>query len=359
MQCGVCKTTKAKCYCGLCVQDRICQHDWALNQLTFRNLPKSAKVTAMQQLYEYRSARLEARRQRIVRLRQRVAERQQQTTAAQQTLRVKSETNKQRRAQLQELEQNVGRQVALHAQAAQGEQAQKMAKFERLLEVLRKDREILSDALCGVVGLRLEASEDEYAVLADGMCLFGLPWPGTEGWAKYPREYIDACVGHCVHVFSVLAHYYHVSLPFRVVKRGAQLLIRPHWRAADAGEAPLGAVNSELPAFIVGLSMLFYNIAYFCYCQGVDLPSDHATLAVENLRLAVLGTSTSAEPAAGNRRTAFAADLYDIVTQTMQLYSDGPDLELRQQVHLVLRSLHLCDDAVDSVDFDDENWALI
>ncbi|KAJ1814824.1 hypothetical protein LPJ75_002609, partial [Coemansia sp. RSA 2598] len=351
-------SAKAKCYCGLCVQDRLCQHDWALNQLTFRNLPKSAKVTAMQQLYEYRSARLEARRQRISRLRQRVAERQQQLTAAQQTLRMKLEASEQRRAQLRELEQNTRTQVARHAQAAEDAKAQKLAAFLRLLDVLHKDREILSDALCGVVGLQLETSEDEYAVLADGVCLFGLPWPGADGWAKYPREYIDACVGHCVHVFSVLAYYCHVSLPFRVVKRGAQLLIRPHWRAADAGEAPLSAADSELPAFIVGLSMLFYNISYLCHCRGVDLPSDRATLAVENLRLAVLGTSASAEPA-GNRTSAFAVDLYDIVTQAIQLYSDGLDLELRQQVHSVLRSLHLCDDAVDSVDYDDENWAII
>ncbi|KAJ1882555.1 hypothetical protein LPJ57_000837 [Coemansia sp. RSA 486] len=314
----------------------------------------------MQQLYEYRSSRLEARRQRIARLRQQIAQRQQQVTAAQQTLRTKADTSEQRQAQLRELEQDISVQLARHVRAEEDAQAQKLAAFQRLLEALRKDREILCDALCGVVGLQLEASEDEFAVLADGVCLFGLPWPGAEGWDKYPREYIDACVGHCVHVLSVLAHYYHASLPFRIVKRGAQLLIRPHWRAADAGEAPLSAVDTELPAFIVGLAMLFYNIAYLCYCQGVELPPERATHAVENLRLAVLGTSiplTSAEPA-GNR-SAFAIDVYDIVTQTMQLYSDGPDLELRQQVHSVLRSLHLCDDAVDSVDYDDENWAII
>ncbi|KAJ2364219.1 hypothetical protein IW150_006538 [Coemansia sp. RSA 2607] len=58
-------------------------------------------------------------------------------------------------------------------------------------------------------------------------------------------------------------------------------------------------------------------------------------------------------------RGAFDVEIYDVVVRVLALYSGTADEELRQQVHLVLRSLHICDDAVDNVDNDDDNWAII
>ncbi|KAI9504276.1 hypothetical protein BX070DRAFT_182448, partial [Coemansia spiralis] len=85
----------------------------------------------------------------------------------------------------------------------------------------------------------------------------------------YPNDYINACVGHCIHIFSVLSHYLHTKLPFHISKRGANLYIRPNWRQVDAGEAELNIKDSNHASFIVGLSMLFFDIAYLCHRQGV------------------------------------------------------------------------------------------
>ncbi|KAJ1725111.1 hypothetical protein LPJ53_000674 [Coemansia erecta] len=360
MQCEVCKTgRKAKFFCGLCIQDRVTQHDWVVGQLAMRHsklaaVDSSTQVGVMQQLYEYQSSRLEQRRQRVARLRAAIAERQQQITAAQNMLQSSVSGLQRRKAQQTELAQESH---GLHRQerGALEQQEQGRAAFRRLAQSLRKDRATLASALSSVVGLRLGApAGDTYAQLADGDGLFGLAWPsgGEEGhgsWGKYPREYIDACVGHCAHVLSVLAHYYHVGLPFRIVRRGARLVIRQQWEAQ--GEAPLSA-GEERPRFVVGLAMLFYDVLFLCWSRGVRVGADQATEAVANLRRAAMGTGEKP-------RGMFEVEVYDVVVRVLALYSGAADEELRQQVHLVLRSLHLCDDAVDSVDNDDDNWAII
>ncbi|KAJ2375044.1 hypothetical protein IW150_002769, partial [Coemansia sp. RSA 2607] len=233
------------------------QHDWVVGQLNtchkkLATVDGSTDITAAQQLYEYHSSSLQQRRQRVARLRATIAERQQQIKAAQNALQSSVLDLQRRKAQQTELAQECHR---LHRQehTALEQQEQGKVAFRRLAQSLRKDRATLASALSSVVGLRLGApSGDTYAQLADGDGLFGLAWPsgGEEGyssWSKYPREYIDACVGHCVHMLSVLAHYYHVVLPFRIVRRGARLVVRQQWEAQ--GEAPLSA-GEERPRFI-------------------------------------------------------------------------------------------------------------
>ncbi|KAJ1939317.1 hypothetical protein EC988_007345, partial [Linderina pennispora] len=49
---------------------------------------------------------------------------------------------------------------------------------EKLQLILRKDRLILANALCDIVGLQLdEPADDIYVLLGEGDRLFGLPWP--------------------------------------------------------------------------------------------------------------------------------------------------------------------------------------
>ncbi|KAJ2011769.1 hypothetical protein GGI06_004399 [Coemansia sp. S85] len=192
--------------------------------------------------------------------------------------------------------------------------------------------------------------------------LFGLPWPGHEDWAKYPNDYINACVGHCIHIFSVLAHYLHLDLPFHISKRGSSLYIRANWRDVDVGEAALSIGDSNTASFVVGLSMLFFDIAYLCHRQGVRVVAERITDAVDNMRQAVLSLAERENEI--RQRAPLELELYSVVQEVMKMYEHAGRKEseaslLRQQVHDVLRRLHLCDDAVDSIDYDDENWALV
>ncbi|KAJ2808571.1 hypothetical protein H4R20_000801 [Coemansia guatemalensis] len=317
----------------------------------------------VQQLYEYQSKRLQARRQRVAALRDRIRVREQQIMAAKQLHSEMLEQNTKRRAQIRQNEQNTVQRLEQSTQEATEASHKSTGQCQRVHAMLRQDRGILAEALCSVVGLqlRLPANDDVFSSMDGQARLFGLPWPGSEDWAKYPNEYINACVNHCIHVFSVLTHYFHLKLPFHILKRGSSLFIRPNWRLVDVDEAALSIDDSNRASFVVGLSMLLYDVAFMCHRQGVRVPIEQITDVVENLRQAVLSLSHRENEA--RMRLPFTLDVYSVVQEIMKMYSapgdTEPDATLRDQVHKVLRQLHLCDDTVDIVDYDDENWAII
>ncbi|KAJ2669582.1 hypothetical protein IWW42_004534 [Coemansia sp. RSA 1085] len=299
---------------------------------------------SIQKLYEYQSRRLQLRRQRVAALRAQISRREEQIAVATQ---LRDELKD--RARLQDL------QPTESTEEKQQLVTKRRRKCQRAETALRSDRLILAKVLCSVVGLRL-VETDVFAGMDERARLFGLPWPGKDYWTKYPADYINACVGHCIHVFSVLSHYFHLNLPFHIFKRGSCLLIRPNWRQVEEGEATL-SIEDNQPRFIVGLAMLFYDIAFMCHRQGVRVPVEQVTDAVENMRLAVLALDEPENEAVV--RLPFTLDIYAVVQEVMRMYNLETETAL-QQIHDVLRQLHLCDDTVDTIDFDDdENWAII
>ncbi|KAJ2276244.1 hypothetical protein EV176_002438 [Coemansia sp. RSA 451] len=360
MKCGVCKGGTGRGYCGACVQDRMCQHEWLSNVVQERTAQVAQSgwtADRAQQLYEYQTRRLQARQARVAELKARIHEREQQIAAARQWYRELSESNK--RNSVQQLESNTGLSTKQEAREQSHATQSALERVETTATALRADRLVLTSALCTVVGLRT-VETDVFAGVDERARLFGLPWPGIDDWRKFPADYINACVSHSVHIFSVLSNYLHLQTPFAVVKRGSRLFIRPNWRQVDVREAAL-SIDDDRASFVVGLAMLFYNIAFMCHRQGVRVPVEQVADAVENMRLAVLA---QAEPENTARtRLPFALDIYTVVQEVMRMYADpahpDADLELRSRVHDELRRLHLCDDAVDSVDYEDDNWAII
>ncbi|KAJ2081482.1 hypothetical protein H4R24_002307 [Coemansia sp. RSA 988] len=367
MKCGVCRAANPKSYCGACIRDRICQREWLTDTTSTACGSNVREVewtpVRVQQLYEYQSKRLQARRLRVAALRDRIQVREHQIVEAKQLHSEMLEQTTARRAQIRRNEQETARRLEQSALEATETSHKNTLQCQRAHAMLRQDRGILAEALCGVVGLqlRLPANDDVFSSMDGQSRLFGLPWPGSEDWAKYPNEYINACVSHCIHVFSVLTHYFHLRLPFHILKRGSSLFIRPNWRLVDVDEAALSIDDSNRASFIVGLSMLLYDVAFMCHRQGVRIPIEQITDVVENLRQAVLALSHRENEA--RIRLPFTLDIYSVVHEIMKMYSAPgeaePDATLRDQVHNVLRQLHLCDDTVDSVDCDDENWAII
>ncbi|KAJ2160508.1 hypothetical protein GGF46_002208 [Coemansia sp. RSA 552] len=362
MKCVVCRALIHRGYCGACVQDRVKQHEWLAARAAAASAGDGAAQTLagnVQSFYDYQAARLRIRRRRVAALRARVLARQQQVSAAERLRTEMAQRNDVRRAQLQ-ADDDTHQLESMVDDAGEGA-GRSSGKCKRAVATLRKDRGILAGALCEVVGLQLRApGPGDGFEMYDQSRLFGMPWPGREDWVKYPNDYINACVGHCIHVFSVMARYLHLPLPFVVIKRGAALLIRPSERTADMGEAALTIADATRPSFIVGLSMLFFDIAFMCHCQGVRVPVDQAADAVENMRQAVLALDHHENDIA---RAPFSLDLYAVVQDVLQMYADPerPDanFDLRARVHDVLGRLHLCSDAVDAADLEDENWAII
>ncbi|KAJ2820334.1 hypothetical protein GGI24_004517 [Coemansia furcata] len=358
------------------------QHDWVLDFAGNAggsghgaSMPSGSTCGSL--LYEYQADRMRAGHQRVAALKAKVRARQQLVAEVQQRRDDAAQEVARRRALLQEFKQGEAVRAERAMHEAKSAESKKAAQVARVGGVLRKDRGILTHALCQVVGLQTagaavpnhgvggEDDEDDVFFLSmdmdDRKRLFGLPWPGPEDWAKYPNDYINACVGHCIHIFSILAHYLHLELPFHISKRGSSLYIRANWRDVDVGEAALSIGDGNRASFVVGLSMLFFDIAYLCHRQGVRVLAEHVTDAVDNMRRAVLSLAErEAEP---RRLPPLELELYAVVQEVMRMYVDAgrkeSDALLRQQVHDVLRRLHLCDDAVDSVDYEDENWAII
>ncbi|KAJ2365866.1 hypothetical protein H4S01_003014 [Coemansia sp. RSA 2610] len=359
MDCGVCAGSKPRGFCGACVRERWLQHAW-LDGVVRAGSSRQEKHTPEGQqtheVYEWQARRLQARRQRVAQLRTLIGQRQDQIAAARQlrdTLQQQQQECRDRLAEDKDgLAEGKDRLAKDKDGLAEGRDRRR-ARWQRAQAQVRADRRVLAQALGGVAGLRLQggAALDER--------LFGLPWPQRADWAKYPAAYIEACVGHAVHVFSVLAHYLHARLPFYAAKRGGRLYMRAAWRRADAPAAELAV--SPRARFVVALGMLFCAIAELCRAQGVAAPEPADV--VGNMRRAVCALAEP-PPAA----TPPPLDVYAAVVEAMRLYADAARpaaaLALREAVHAELRRLHLCDDAVDAADrddasSDDENWAII
>ncbi|KAJ2767793.1 Peroxisome chaperone and import receptor, partial [Coemansia nantahalensis] len=320
-------------YCGACVQDRLLQHGWLADLAARPQAARGWDADSLRRLYAYQSERLQARRQRVAALRAQIQAREQQIAAARRVCSELAERVGARQVELLEHERGPAAQLerdALEASEAAGKSA---AQQQRASAMLRADRRTLADALCEVVGLQLAppaSGGDVFSGMDAQARLFGLPWPSTDDWAKYPSDYINACVSHCVQVFSVLAHYLHLRLPFEIVKRRSSLFIRPSLREADGGEAGPGEAalsvgDANRASFVVGLGMLFYDVAYMCHRQGVRVATEHITEVIGNLRQAVVALADRENEA--RLRLPFTLDVYAVVQEVLKMYAASGDAE--------------------------------
>ncbi|KAJ2656380.1 hypothetical protein IWW48_005057 [Coemansia sp. RSA 1200] len=391
MKCSICKTTSLKCYCGECIKDRVLQHEWIISQACLsaaaksdiikhkpnRHLGSSAHID---QLYEYQVGRLIARRQRVATLSARIEARKKLIAEAHQTRDTIVKELERRKARVEDLKSVVIKRLNERATQETNKLKKKTAVCLEIHDLLRADRGILAETLCDVVGLQLDVSQPEkkseeeeeeeeeypFVEMDSRRRLFGLPWPGSEDWAKYPSDYINACVGHCIHIFSVLSHYFHIDLPFYISKRGSGLYIRPNWREVDVAEAELSIRDNNHASFIVGLSMLFFDVAYLCHRQGVRVHTEQITDVIENLRQAVQAARAKHENEA-RTRIPFMLDVFSVTQEVTKMYIvadggrrwHGSKDALREQVNEVLLRLHICDDAIDSADYEEDSWAVI
>ncbi|RKP34959.1 hypothetical protein BJ085DRAFT_18157 [Dimargaris cristalligena] len=110
--------------------------------------------------------------------------------------------------------------------------------------------------------------------------------------AEFPADYINACVGSVLHLLRVMENYLGVTLPFRFNLKGADTVIYPNWTHSNEREVPLYLTDYNLERFIIGLSMMSFDILYVCYIQAVDIPLDSITQSATNIRKACLNLVT-------------------------------------------------------------------
>ncbi|TPX57715.1 hypothetical protein PhCBS80983_g03612 [Powellomyces hirtus] len=116
--------------------------------------------------------------------------------------------------------------------------------------------------------------------------IVNVPLPIFGYTMSVPRERFNAAIGHTIHMCVLLFQYLHVNLPYFTVNKGENSYAQAqHVVADEASRMPLYLTDNNAESFIVGLSMLNYNIAFLCHTQGVHIPIYDVPNTLENLVL--------------------------------------------------------------------------
>ncbi|KAJ3172331.1 hypothetical protein HDU87_007926 [Geranomyces variabilis] len=114
--------------------------------------------------------------------------------------------------------------------------------------------------------------------------IVNVPLPVFSYGMNVPRERFNAAIGHTVHLCVLLFHYLHISMPYLLASCGDRSYARArHEDDSEASRRPLYLTDSNADAFIVGLAMLNYNVAFLCHSQGVLIPIYDVPNTLENL----------------------------------------------------------------------------
>ncbi|KAJ3162829.1 hypothetical protein HDU86_003803 [Geranomyces michiganensis] len=114
--------------------------------------------------------------------------------------------------------------------------------------------------------------------------IVNVPLPVFGYAMNVPRERFNAAIGHTAHLCVLLFHYLHVSMPYLLASCGDRSYARvSHEDDSEASRRPLYLTDTNADAFIVGLAMLNYNVAFLCHSQGVIVPIYEVPNTLENL----------------------------------------------------------------------------
>ncbi|KAJ1916299.1 hypothetical protein H4219_003867 [Mycoemilia scoparia] len=281
---------------------------------------------------------------------------------------------------------------------------------------LRQAKAILMRETCRFVGLCLDPPPllDNFGNPYRSRELFGQIWPSIADGINsrsgnsenlFSPQSISANVGRVAHLSSLFVRYMGVKPPFVIRRRGAMLIIRPGWRewmstsnsgGGGGGDIELGYSGQNLPDFIIGLSMLLYNLVYLASVTGVDVSKLSPTDPLQYLRetvwmleypdqsneqkspssssivtgLSSLNSLTTSAAVAQKQQQQvasrpiipldFETALYDVVKSVMSLYVLSGVIEneqsLRAEVRQRLKQLHICDEEIEHSEHEDEYW---
>ncbi|KAI9307887.1 UV radiation resistance protein/autophagy-related protein 14 [Cunninghamella echinulata] len=104
---------------------------------------------------------------------------------------------------------------------------------------------------------------------------------------RYPKDELNSAIGYTTQMLELIVGYLGIKLPFTIFRKDLRLYIRsiPHSRLYQSqSKMPLFLDDDKnFRKFLIGISMLNYDIAYLCYTQGVDIPLSQVANALQNI----------------------------------------------------------------------------
>jgi hypothetical protein len=195
-------------------------------------------------------------------------------------------------------------------------------RFERYVQVnqgLRHARKRLISDLVSIFSLRRlkkDADLEDFRIV-------NVTFPvGGDFWNYSPDE-CNTGVSYIIQMTKQSAEYLGVRLPFEMEFEGLKSYARASYPdTLDTGQMPLQLVptsnqgNGDL--FLIGFSMLNYNVAYLCFTQGIRIHSNDVSNTLKNLYLALssphLARDLSPPVALLDQPVAFYANLENSFT---------------------------------------------
>ncbi|KAI8329501.1 UV radiation resistance protein/autophagy-related protein 14 [Chlamydoabsidia padenii] len=104
---------------------------------------------------------------------------------------------------------------------------------------------------------------------------------------SYPKEELNSAIGYTSQMLDLIVRYLGIKLPFCIFRKDIYTYIRsiPHSRLyPNQSKMPLFLEDEKhFKRFLIGISMLNYNIVYLCYTQGIQIPLSQVANTLQNL----------------------------------------------------------------------------
>ncbi|CAJ0758038.1 10457_t:CDS:2, partial [Entrophospora sp. SA101] len=134
---------------------------------------------------------------------------------------------------------------------------------------------------------KFSTNEEDFEYTIGGLILLK-----KADFIMYPLEEINTAIGYVIHMLGLVTGYLGVQLPFTIYNKGSEsyakgsLPLEDESKYYNSKRKPLYlADRRHMEKFIIGMSMLNYNIAFLCHTQGIEIPFHQISHTLENLYL--------------------------------------------------------------------------
>lgn len=133
----------------------------------------------------------------------------------------------------------------------------------------------------------IETAKARRILINELISLFNIQAETIHGVAIMPlkassRERINTAMGHLTHLVGIITYYLGVKLPFTLADRDGQWFAKSSFPHHHNTKVPLFiSEDGSLRSFLIGFTMLAYNVAYICHTQGMEI--DDPASIVQNV----------------------------------------------------------------------------
>ena len=131
----------------------------------------------------------------------------------------------------------------------------------------------------------IETAKARRILVNELISLFNIQAETIHGAAIMPlkpssRERINTAMGHLTHLVGIITYYLGIKLPFSLADRDGQWFAKSSFPHHHGTKVPLFITeDGVLRSFLIGFTMLAYNIAYISHTQGVEIDDPASILS--------------------------------------------------------------------------------